>query len=310
VRAAAVLRRISSLAIPPAYRDVWICVDPRGHLQATGRDARGRKQYRYHPAWRALRDSAKFDRMIDFGRALPRLRKRLRRDLALRGLPREKVLAVVVSLLDTTRLRIGNPEYARDNKSFGLSTLRDRHVRFIRDGRAVFVFRGKGGAVQEARIDDRRIVRIVRGCQELPGQRLFQYRDDDGTVRGIDSGQVNDYLREIMGAAFTAKDFRTWSATLRAVAILAGTPRPEPSSARAGKAQLLAVVKQVAAELRNTPGGLERGPAAGLQLDAAAPRRGASGPDAAASRGAPLPPSVRTLRLAQTRVSRRSMTGT
>ena len=174
VRRSRELRRIVALAIPPAYRDVWICTDPRGHLQATGRDARGRKQYRYHPEWHALCDVVKFDRMIDFGRALRGLRRRLRQDLALSGLPREKVLALIVTLLDVTRLRIGNPEYARDNNSFGLSTLRNRHVRFIRDGRALLRFRGKGGAAHEVVIDDRRIVRLVRECQELPGQQLFQ----------------------------------------------------------------------------------------------------------------------------------------
>src|ERR1700682_4451169 len=159
------LKHIASLAIPPAYRDVWISTKARGHLQATGRDARGRKQYRYHPEWRQVRDSAKFDRMVAFGEALPKLRRKLRRDLALPGLPREKVLAVVVSILDATRLRIGNTEYARDNKSFGLTTLRNRHVSFIRDGRAVLNFRGKGGIQHEVHIDDRRIAQIVRRCQ-------------------------------------------------------------------------------------------------------------------------------------------------
>ena len=253
VRRSRELRRIAALAIPPAYREVWICTDPRGHLQATGRDARGRKQYRYHPEWHALCDVVKFDRMIDFGRALPGLRRRLRQDLALSGLPREKVLALIVTLLDVTRLRIGNPEYARDNNSFGLSTLRNRHVRFIRDGRALLRFRGKGGAAHEVVIDDRRIVRLVRECQELPGQQLFQYRDDDGTVCDIDSGQVNDYLRSIMGAEFTAKDFRTWGATLRAIIALARTPLPEPATEKGCREQIAAAVKRVAADLRNTP---------------------------------------------------------
>ncbi len=253
IRAPRELRRIATLAVPPAYRDVWICTDPRGHLQATGRDARGRKQYRYHTRWQELRDGIKFDRMIEFAQALARLRRRLRSDLARAGLPREKVLALVVSLLDTTRVRIGNPEYARDNKSFGLSTLRDRHVSFSRDGRALLSFRGKGGAAHDIEIDDRRLVRIVRRCQELPGQQLFQFVDADGEVRGIDSGQVNDYLRETMGADFTAKDFRTWGATLRAIAIFAGTALPEPASDAACRSCIAAVVKQVAAELRNTP---------------------------------------------------------
>jgi DNA topoisomerase-1 len=247
------LKRIASLAIPPAYRDVWISQKPRGHLQATGRDARGRKQYRYHAEWRELRDSAKFGRMVAFGEQLPKLRRKLQRDLGLPGLPREKVLAVVVSLLDATRVRVGNTEYARDNKSFGLTTLRNRHVSFIRDGRAVLNFRGKGGVQHEILIDDKRIVKIVRRCQEIPGQHLFQYINDDGQRCPIDSGQVNDYLREAMGNDFTAKDFRTWGATLHAISLLARTPLPEPPSELAYKKCIAAVVKQVAAQLRNTP---------------------------------------------------------
>ncbi|HWW31603.1 MAG TPA: hypothetical protein VNY80_16420 [Steroidobacteraceae bacterium] len=247
------LKRIASLAIPPAYRDVWISMKPRGHLQATGRDARGRKQYRYHTAWRELRDSAKFSRMVSFGERLPKLRRKLQRDLALPGLPREKVLAVVVSLLDATRVRVGNTEYARDNKSFGLTTLRNRHVSFIRDGRAVLNFRGKGGVQHEILIDDKRIAKIVRRCQEIPGQHLFQFINDDGQRCPIDSGQVNDYLREAMGNDFTAKDFRTWGATLHAITLLACTPLPESRSEYAFKKCIAAVVKQVAAQLRNTP---------------------------------------------------------
>jgi DNA topoisomerase I len=247
------LKRIASLAIPPAYRNVWISLQARGHLQATGRDARGRKQYRYHPEWRQVRDSAKFDRMVAFGEALTKLRRKLRRDLGLPGLPREKVLAVVVSILDATRVRIGNSEYARDNKSFGLTTLRNRHVSFIRDGRAVLNFRGKGGVQHEVHIDDKRIAQIVRRCQEIPGQHLFQYVSDDGQRCPIDSGQVNDYLREAMGEDFTAKDFRTWGATLHAITLLARTPLPEKPSERALKSEIAEVVKQVAAKLRNTP---------------------------------------------------------
>lgn len=247
------LKRIARLAIPPAYRDVWISLKPRGHLQATGRDARGRKQYRYHAEWRELRDSAKFGRMVSFGEQLPKLRRKLQRDLGLPGLPREKVLAVVVSLLDATRVRVGNTEYARDNKSFGLTTLRNRHVSFIRDGRAVLNFRGKGGVQHEILIDDKRIVKIVRRCQEIPGQHLFQYINDDGQRCPIDSGQVNDYLREAMGNDFTAKDFRTWGATLHAITLLACTALPEPPSEHAFKKCIAAVVKQVAVQLRNTP---------------------------------------------------------
>jgi DNA topoisomerase I len=251
--AAKELKRIASLAIPPAYRDVWICMRARGHLQATGRDARGRKQYRYHSEWRQVRDGAKFDRMVAFGESLPRLRRRLKSDLALGGLPREKVLAVIVSLLDTTRVRVGNAEYARDNKSFGLTTLRNRHVSFIRDGRALLNFRGKGGVQHEILIDDKRIARIVRSCQELPGQHLFQYVSDDGQRCAVDSGQVNDYLHEAMGGDFTAKDFRTWGATLHAISLLACTPLPEKPSERAFKREIVKVVKQVAEHLRNTP---------------------------------------------------------
>jgi DNA topoisomerase-1 len=247
------LKRIASLAIPPAYRNVWISLESRGHLQATGRDARGRKQYRYHPDWRQVRDSAKFDRMVSFGEALLKLRRKLKRDMALPGLPREKVLAVVVSILDATRVRIGNTEYARDNKSFGLTTLRNRHVSFIRDGRAVLNFRGKGGIQHEVHIDDRRIAQIVRRCQEIPGQHLFQYISDDGQRCPIDSGQVNDYLREAMGDDFTAKDFRTWGATLHAITLFARTALPEPLSERALKREISEVVKQVAVKLRNTP---------------------------------------------------------
>jgi DNA topoisomerase-1 len=247
------LARLAKLAIPPAYTDVWICTNPRGHLQATGRDARGRKQYRYHPEWRTVRDGNKFDRMAEFGAALPKLRRRVKRDLALAGLPRDKVLAVVSSLLDSTRVRIGNPEYARDNNSFGLTTLRNRHVRFIRDQRAVLRFRGKGGADHEVVVDDRRIVSIVRRCQQLPGQLLFQYIDDDGLRHAIDSDMVNTYLREAMCGEFTAKDFRTWGATLRAIGLMACVPRPENSSERALNACIVEVVRQVAQELRNTP---------------------------------------------------------
>jgi DNA topoisomerase I len=247
------LKRIARLAIPPAYRDVWISLQPRGHLQATGRDARGRKQYRYHTEWRELRDSAKFERMVAFGEKLSKLRRILKRDLALPGLPREKVLAVVVSLLDATRIRVGNTEYARDNKSFGLTTLRNRHVTFIRDGRAVLNFRGKGGIQHEILIDDKRIAKIVRRCQEIPGQHLFQYINDEGQRCPIDSGQVNDYLREAMGNDFTAKDFRTWGATLHAITLLARTPLPETPSEHAYKKKIAEVVKEVAVELRNTP---------------------------------------------------------
>jgi len=249
----ATLKRIRGLAIPPAYKAVWICINPRGHLQATGRDARGRKQYRYHPQWRLVRDGAKFERMAAFGAALPRLRRRLRHDLAGAGVTRERVLAAIVSLLDTTRIRVGNDEYARTNGSFGLTTLRNRHVRFVRDGRLRFCFRGKGGLEHEVVVDDKRLASIVRHCHELPGQRLFQYLDDAGERHPVDSGQVNDYLRDAMGADFTAKDFRTWGATLLAVELLAKLPRPDSDAEPAARACIVDVVKQVAMELRNTP---------------------------------------------------------
>ena len=249
----ATLTRLRMLAIPPAYVNVWICTQPRGHLQCTGLDARGRRQYRYHKDWRIARDDVKFERMIEFGQALPRLHLRLRRDLALRGLPQQKVLAVVVALLDSTLVRVGNVEYARDNKSYGLTTLRDRHVKFIRDGRAVMQFRGKGGAAHEVTINDRRLARLVRHCQALPGQNLFQYVGDDGAHHPVDSGQVNDYLAGAMGADFTAKDFRTWGATERAIALMGATPLPERVSEAALAACIVAVVKQVALDLRNTP---------------------------------------------------------
>jgi DNA topoisomerase I len=256
VTAARTLDRIRRLAIPPAYTDVWICREARGHLQATGRDARHRKQYRYHPAWRATRDDGKFSRMIEFGAQLPRLRRRLRQDLALPGLPRNKVLAAIVKLLDDTLLRVGNEEYARTNKSYGLTTLRDHHVKFLRDGRAFFCFNGKSGRKQEVVLDDRRLARIIRHCQQLPGQQLFQYVDDDGKRQPIDSGMVNDYLREAMngnGEGFTAKDFRTWGATVRALAFLSCQAVGERLSARAFNSCVVSTAKHVAEALGNTP---------------------------------------------------------
>ena len=246
------LDRIARLAIPPAYEDVWICTDELGHLQATGRDLRRRKQYRYHPDWRSLRDGAKFQRMIEFGDALPKLRRRVQRDLARDGLPREKVLAAIVSLLDATWIRVGNAEYARDNDSYGLTTLRNRHVRFLDAGRLLFQFRAKGGAMHEVVVDDERLVRIVRRCHQLPGQRLFQYLDE-GSLHAVDSGQVNQYLKDVTGAAFTAKDFRTWGATLQAIDIMARTPLPDSMSERALNGCIVNAVKEVADQLRNTP---------------------------------------------------------
>lgn len=250
------LDRIRQLAIPPAYTDVWICRHERGHLQATGRDARQRKQYRYHAKWRVTRDEGKFSRMIEFGTRLPRLRRRLKRDLALPGLPKEKVLAVVVTLLDETLIRIGNEEYARTNRSYGLTTLRDKHVKFLRDGRASFAFRGKSGREHELLLDDRRLARIIRKCQNLPGQQLFQYLDDQAKRQPIESGLVNDYLREAMGTAgegFTAKDFRTWGGTVRAISFLSCQTLKQPLSERGFNQCVAATARDVAQALGNTP---------------------------------------------------------
>jgi DNA topoisomerase IB len=250
----ATLARIRRLAIPPAYRDVWICRTAQGHLQATGRDARRRKQYRYHPQWRTTRDAHKFSRMIDFADALSPLRRRLRKDLALPGLPKEKVLAVVVSLLDATLIRIGNESYARENHSYGLTTLEARHVKFLRDGRAFFCFRGKSGQPQQVTLDDRRLARLIRRCQQLPGQQLFQYLDDAGAHQPVDSGMVNDYLRGAMGEQqFTAKDFRTWGATLQALIFLSTQPCSQPLSQRAFNRCVAATARYVANVLGNTP---------------------------------------------------------
>ncbi|TYT26749.1 DNA topoisomerase IB [Luteimonas viscosa] len=251
VRDAETLQRIRALAIPPAYREVWICTSARGHLQATGRDARGRKQYRYHPDWRPLRDANKFDRIVAFGRALPRLRRGVRADLALPGLPREKVLAGVVAIMATTLVRVGNSSYARDNGSFGLTTLRNRHARFL-GGELRLQFVGKGGRLHEAGIQDRRLLRLVRAVHELPGQRLFQYRDEDGALVPVESSDVNDYLRERMGATFTAKDFRTWGATQAAFRLLAEISPDPDASVVATRAVGKQVIEAVANMLGNT----------------------------------------------------------
>ncbi|TKR30204.1 DNA topoisomerase IB [Luteimonas gilva] len=255
VRDAKTLARIRALAIPPAYADVWICADPRGHLQATGRDARGRKQYRYHPQWSEVRGFGKFDRIVAFGRALPKLRRAVRRDLKLPGFPREKVLAIAIALMAQTLLRVGNDAYARDNGSFGLTTLRNRHVEFLRGGRARLSFPGKSGQAQETVLDDARLVKLMKACQQLPGQALFQYVDDAGKRQRIDSGMVNDYLREAMGEEFTAKDFRTWGGTLLAFRRFVATPLPE--SARGddpSERTLAATQNEVIAEVARTLG--------------------------------------------------------
>lgn len=252
------LDRIRKLAIPPAWTDVWICRQRNGHLQATGRDARGRKQYRYHAEWQEVRGAGKFDRIVAFGEALPRLRRRLRSDLRQRGFPRGKVIAMVVALLAETLVRVGNDAYARENRSYGMTTLRKRHIAFLRGGRARLKFRGKGGAEHEVELDDRRMVQMVRRMQQLPGQALFQYRDDDGELRPVDSGEVNDYLHEAMGGPFSAKDFRTWGGTLAAFRALACTPVPEGRDGGEPAERVLAgvlneVVRDVAAQLGNTP---------------------------------------------------------
>lgn len=244
------LARIRSLAIPPAWTDVWICPWQNGHIQATGRDARGRKQYRYHARWRSVRDEAKYERMLNFGKALPAIRARVDAALKLPGLPREKALATVVYLLQATMMRIGNEEYARQNKSFGLTTLRDRHVRI--DGSEVeFRFRGKSGVMHAIRVDDPRLARIIRRMRDLPGQELFQYVDDDGEQRSVDSSDVNAYLREITGEDYTAKDFRTWSGTL--LAALALQEYEKFDSEAQAKRNVVQAIESVSERLGNTP---------------------------------------------------------
>src|SRR5918996_524980 len=243
------LARIKRLAIPPAWTDVWACPDSKGHLQATGRDARGRKQYRYHPDWRTVRDAAKFDRMLAFARALPRIRARVAEDQARRGLPREKVLATVVRLLEATLIRVGNQEYARENRSYGLTTMRDRHVDFA-GAELIFEYRGKGGRRHRISLRDRRLARIVRSCQELPGQHLFQYVDDEGQRQEVESADVNAYLQEVTGEPFTAKDFRTWAGTV--LASLALSEFESFDSQAAAKRNVTRAIEQVAAQLGNT----------------------------------------------------------
>jgi DNA topoisomerase-1 len=250
VRDEPTLRRIQALAIPPAWTDVWICPDGRGHVQATGRDARRRKQYRYHLRWREARDEAKFERTLGFAQALPKIRRRVADDLGRRGLPRAKVLATVVRLLELTLIRVGNAEYARTNGSYGLSTLRDGHARADGD-RLAFRFRAKGGKRFEVRMRDRRLARIVAKCQDLPGQELFQYLDDDGRVQDVGSDDVNAYLREIGGDAYTAKDFRTWAGAV--LAAMALRECEAASSKAAAKRVVRGAIEAVAERLGNTP---------------------------------------------------------
>jgi len=250
VRDAQVLKRIKSLVIPPAWSDVWICPDAKGHLQATGRDARRRKQHRYHPRWRQIRDETKYARMLAFGRALPRLRKRVNRDLALRGLSREKVLAAVVRLLEVSLIRIGNEEYARQNDSFGLTTMQDRHLD-VNGPCLRFHFRGKSNKVHTVDIQDRRLAKIVKSCQDLPGQDLFQFLDEDGKQKDVKSEDVNAYLREICGEDFTAKDFRTWAGTVLGAMALREFEKFD--SHTQAKKNIVQAIESVAERLGNTP---------------------------------------------------------
>jgi DNA topoisomerase-1 len=250
VKDAETLGRIRKLAIPPAYTDVWICPDARGHIQATGRDVKGRKQYRYHPDWGEARGETKYHRAIEFAKVLPTLRERVEADLSKPGLRKEKVVATVVRLLELTLIRVGNSEYAKQNKSFGLTTLRDRHVKV--DGSEIrFKFKGKSGIEHEAGLKDRRLARIVRASQEVPGQHLFQWVDKEGVRHEIGSADVNAYLREAIGEDFSAKDFRTWAGTVAAAQALLG--QEPPRTATEAKKVLAATAKTVAARLGNTP---------------------------------------------------------
>jgi DNA topoisomerase I len=243
------LARIRALVIPPAWTDVWISPDPLGHLQATGRDARGRKQYRYHARWRDVRDETKYGRMIDFGKALPAIRRRIETDLRRDGLHRRKVLATIVKLLEKTLIRVGNEEYARDNQSFGLTTMRRKHVK-VNGSKVMFAFRGKSGIRHELELTDRKLAPIVRKCQELRGQELFQYRDADGKAVDIGSGDVNEYLKEITGEDFTSKDFRTWCGTVQALTLLLDCEAAETES-KARKV-VSGCIEEVARHLGNT----------------------------------------------------------
>ena len=249
VRDTETLARIAALVIPPAYTDVWICLDPQGHLQATGRDARGRKQYRYHSEWRTLRDEHKYGRMLAFAQALPGLRRHLDQHLARPGMDREKVMALVVSLLDNTLIRIGNRQYLRDNQSYGLTTLRNRHVE-VRGSTIRFQFRGKRGVEHSITVRDRRLAQLLKRCMELPGQELFQYLDEDGQRHRIGSSDINLFLQQLTGADFTAKDYRTWGGSALALSLLRPLAwQPETEARR----QVAAIVREVATRLGNTP---------------------------------------------------------
>jgi DNA topoisomerase-1 len=244
------LARIKSLVIPPAWTEVWICPDPKGHLQATGRDDRRRKQFRYHRRWREIRDETKYAHMIAFASALPRIRQRVEQDLALPDLPRNKVLATVVRLLEESHIRVGNEEYARENESFGLTTLRDKHVD-VKGSTVRFHFRGKSGKSHTVDVNDRRLARIVKNCQDIPGQELFQFIDDEGERHSIRSDDVNQYLREVSGEDYTAKDFRTWAGTVLAAGALMGLERFHTKAE--AKKNVVAAIASVASRLGNTP---------------------------------------------------------
>ncbi|MBA2254873.1 MAG: DNA topoisomerase IB [Chloroflexi bacterium] len=244
------IRRIRSLAIPPAWTEVWICPNLNGHIQATGRDARGRKQYRYHPRWRSVRDDSKYQRTIAFAQALPRIRARVRKDLSRPGLPREKVLATIVALLETTFIRVGNEEYARDNRSYGLTTMLDKHVD-VAGSRIRFAFKGKSGKRHEVDVRDRRLARIVKRCDELGGQRLFTYEDENGKPEPIESADVNAYIRDAADGDFTAKDFRTWAGTVLAAVALQAVREFDDDAA--GKQNVVRAIESVAKTLGNTP---------------------------------------------------------
>ncbi|RJE81074.1 DNA topoisomerase IB [Paracoccus sp. JM45] len=250
IRDKAERKRLNALAIPPAYDDVWICPDPLGHIQATGRDAKGRKQYRYHPDFRAVRDSAKYNRVLDFAKALPRIRAQVDEDMSRRGMPAEKVLGTIVYLLEHTMIRVGNATYARDNKSHGLTTLRERHVS-LEGSNVRFKFRGKSGKEWDLGLRDQRVARILRAVQDIPGQHLFQYLDDDGNRHQVTSSEVNAYLRDVSGQQITAKDFRTWAGTV--LAALALSEYTKADSEAAARRNVRDAIETVAAQLGNTP---------------------------------------------------------
>src|SRR5262245_11152424 len=244
------LLRIKRLAVPPAWTDVWICPTPNGHIQATGRDARSRKQYRYHDRWREVRDENKFDRLAQFAKTLPSIRRRVGQDLKLHDLPQQKVLATIVRLLERTFIRVGNEEYARENKSFGLTTLKNRHVK-VKGAQMLFRFRGKSGRQHEVDVTDRKVAKVIAKCQDLPGQDLFQYVDEDGEVRNVTSEDVNEYLRQIAGEEFTAKDFRTWGGTV--LAAIALSKQEEFQTKKEAKSNIKTAICAVAELLGNTP---------------------------------------------------------